>query len=250
MTSFIRPIITLSSFIFAWFAIIEITGVPFYILPSPVDVTRSLLANYDTLTFHSIVTLTEIIAGLMFGITFGSLAALVISMSQVMRFWLLPILVITQTLPVFAIAPILVLWLGYDMTSKIVMATLIIFFPVTVALLDGLKNTKQEYLDLAKTMDATPIAILQFLNIPNALPSFASGVRVASSVAPIGAIVGEWVGSSKGLGFLMLHANGRMETDLMFAALFILSVLAISIYFAMSGIMNLILLRYSMIKTP
>ena len=241
-----RTAVILFFLIFTWFLIIEVTEIPFYILPSPIDVINALMANYSILGTHVFVTLVEILAGLILGILFGSATAIILSLSQAMRFWLLPILVVTQTLPVFAIAPILVLWLGYDMASKIAMATLIIFFPVTVSLLDGLRSVKQDYLDLAKTMNATPLSILQFLSIPNALPSFASGVRVATSVAPIGAIVGEWVGSSQGLGYLMLHANGRMQTDLMFAALLILSVLALSIYFSVSAIMNVILSRYSM----
>lgn len=245
---YLRTIVIITSFILIWFAIIEITDIPFYILPSPLHVAKSLSANYAVIAPHFFVTLIEILAGLTLGIVFGSVTAIILSMSHIIRYWLLPILVVTQTLPVFAIAPILVLWLGYDMASKIAMATLIIYFPVTVAFLDGLRSVKQDYLDLAKTMDASPITILFFLSIPNALPSFASGVRVAASVAPIGAIVGEWVGSSQGLGFLMLHANGRMQTDLMFAALLILSLMALLIYFSTSRIMSLILSKYSMMK--
>ena len=115
------------------------------------------------------------------------------------------------------------------------MATLIIYFPVTAALFDGLRRTDPGYLELAQTMGASRWTILRHIRIPNALPSFASGVRVATAVAPIGAIVGEWVGSSRGLGFLMLHANARLQIDVMFAALFVLAIMALLIYFSIDA---------------
>ena len=130
----------------------------------------------------------------------------------------MPLLVVSQALPVFALAPLLVLWLGYGMASKVAMAVLIIFFPVTAAFLDGLRRTEPGWLELARTMDARPLAILAQIRVPAALPALASGLRVAAAVAPIGAVIGEWVGSSAGLGYLMLHANARMQVDLMFAA--------------------------------
>src|SRR5690606_30394795 len=146
--------------------------------------------------------------------------------------WLMPMLVVSQALPVFALAPLLVLWLGYGLTSKVAMAVLIIYFPVTAAFLDGLRRTEPGWLELARTMDASPAAILRHIRIPAALPALASGLRVAAAVAPIGAIVGEWVGSSAGLGYLMLHANARMQVDLMFAALLVLAVMALLLWFA------------------
>jgi putative hydroxymethylpyrimidine transport system permease protein len=111
------------------------------------------------------------------------------------------------------------------------MATLIIFFPVTGTFFDGLRRTDPGWLDLAKTMNATPAAILWRLRVPAALPALASGLRVAAAVVPIGAVVGEWVGASAGLGYLMLHANARMQIDLMFAALFVLALMALAFYF-------------------
>jgi putative hydroxymethylpyrimidine transport system permease protein len=157
------------------------------------------------------------------------------------RQWLLPVMVVSQALPVFALAPILVLWLGYGTGSKVAMATLIIYFPVTAAFFDGLRRTELGYLDMARTMGASRWAILRQIRIPAALPSFASGLRVATAVAPIGAIVGEWVGSSGGLGYLMLHANGRMQIDVMFASLFVLAVIAVVLYFAVDALLKRLL---------
>ncbi|MDH3881126.1 MAG: ABC transporter permease, partial [Desulfobacteraceae bacterium] len=180
---------------------------------------------------HAMTTLLEIIAGLLIGTLLGASNALVMIASRSLKRWLLPVLVISQAIPVFALAPLLVLWLGYGMSSKIAMAVLIIFFPVTAAFYDGMRSTEPEWLELAQVMNAKPMAIIRHVRIPAALPAFASGLRVATAVAPIGAVVGEWVGSSSGLGFYMLHANARMQIDIMFAALSLLCIVSLMLYF-------------------
>ena len=131
-----------------------------------------------------------------------------------------------------ALAPILVLWLGYGMASKIAMAVLIIYFPVTAAFYDGLRRTDSEVLDVVRLMGASRLELLRLVRIPSALPALGSGLRVAAAVAPIGAVVGEWVGSSAGLGYLMLHANARMQIDLMFASLLTLAAMALVLFWA------------------
>ncbi|RMD65073.1 MAG: ABC transporter permease [Alphaproteobacteria bacterium] len=207
-----------------------VTGAPHYILPGPMRVLRALSGNASLLLDHATVTVVEILLGLVLGTVLGSLAALVIATVRPARRWLLPVLVISQAIPVFALAPMLVLWLGYGLASKVAMATLIIFFPVTTAFFDGLRRTEPGWLDLARTMGGRPLHVLWHLRIPAALPALTSGIRVATAVAPIGAVVGEWVGSSAGLGYLMLHANARMQVDLMFAALFLLALFAVGLY--------------------
>ena len=154
------------------------------------------------------------------------------------RSWLLPVLVVTQAIPVFALAPILVLWLGYGLLPKVVMATLIIYFPVTAAFYDGLRRTETGWLDLAQTMRASKYNILRQIRLPAAMPAFASGLRVAAAVAPIGAVVGEWVGASAGLGYYMLLMNGQVQTDAMFAALFILALVATTIYYTIDSLLR------------
>ena len=245
---YLRPLIIVIGLLIIWQSIIYITDAPFFILPSPLSVAQSITFHFDLLLTHALVTLNEIIAGLFLGVFLGSITALMMSAFKVVRYWTLPTLVVSQTLPVFAIAPILVLWLGYGMASKIAMATIIIYFPITVTMLDGLKNVNQGYIDLARTMDASDASILYFIKIPHALPSFASGVKIATSVAPIGAVVGEWVGASEGLGYLMLHANGRMQTDLMFAALFVLALVAVSLYYLINTILNHVLIKFCLLN--
>lgn len=225
-----RGTVTLGVLLAAWQGIVSATGVPRYILPGPMAVLASLDRNAGLLAHHALVTGIEILAGLALGVALGGATALVLAGFRSARRWLMPVLVISQAVPVFALAPLLVLWLGYGAASKVAMATLVIYFPVTTALFDGLRRTEPGWLDLARTMGAGRHSVLWRLRLPAALPAFASGVRVAAAVAPIGAIIGEWVGSSEGLGFLMLHANARMQTDLLFAALFVLAAFAVALY--------------------
>ncbi len=227
-----RALVVAAGLVGLWQLLAWLTGAPPYILPDPLRVMRTLWARADLIAAHALITVGEILLGLALGTLLGALAALVLAASRRARAWILPLLVISQALPVFALAPLLVLWLGYGMASKVAMAVLIIFFPVASAFFDGLRRTPPGWLELARVMDARPLALLVRVRLPAALPAFASGMRVAAAVAPIGAVVGEWVGSSAGLGYLMLHANARMQTDLMFAALFVLCVLALALWFA------------------
>ncbi len=199
---------------------------------------RAVERHAALLLQHAATTVTEILLGLALGVALGAVSALALASARSARRWLMPVLVVSQAIPVFALAPLLVLWLGYGMASKVAMATLIIYFPVTAALFDGLRRAEPGWIDLARTMGASKAAILWRLRLPAALPAFASGVRVAAAVAPIGAVVGEWVGSSAGLGYLMLHANARLQTDLMFAALFVLGVFAVALYAATDALLR------------
>lgn len=227
----VRPIIILIGLVAIWQAIVILTGAPPYILPGPESVLATWMAKSGLIFGHAGITLLEIILGLAIGVTLGMTSALTMIFWRSLRPWLLPVLVVSQAIPVFALAPILVLWLGYGIASKVAMAALIIFFPVTAAFYDGLRRTDPLWLDVALIHGYSKRQILRYVQLPAALPALASGVRVAVSVAPIGAIVGEWVGSSSGLGYLMLHANARMQIDTMFAALFTLAIIAVSLYY-------------------
>ena len=234
----LRPLIVFAGLLVVWQAIVSLFGVAPFILPAPLDVLNTAIARADVLAGHARITILEIILGLVFGTAFGALSALTMAYFRPARSWILPVLVVSQAIPVFALAPVLVLWLGYGMAPKVVMATLIIYFPVTAAFYDGLRRTEPGWLDLAQTMGASKWTILRHVRLPAALPAFASGLRVAAAVAPIGAVVGEWVGSSAGLGYYMLLMNGRVQTDAMFAALFVLALAAVAIYFAIDAILR------------
>ena len=217
-----------------WQVLVWATGVPAFILPGPLRVAEALWTNQVSIAENAWVTIAEVLIGLALGTLLGAATAIHLASSAAARRLAMPILVFTQAVPVFALAPILTLWFGYGIASKIVMTVLIIYFPVTSAFLDGLERTDRGYLDLAQTMGATPGATLWRLRVPAALPSLASGLRLASVYAPIGAVIGEWVGASKGLGYLMLLANGRAKTDLMFASLFVLALFTVLLHWTVS----------------
>ncbi len=233
-----RPLAILVGLLALWELVVWLSGVPPYILPAPHEVAVAWAARWALILEHWVITTAEILLGLAIGTVLGCSSALIMGYFRPARRWLLPVLVTSQAIPVFAIAPLLVLWLGYGMASKVAMATLIIYFPVTAAFYDGLRRTEPGWLDLARTMGGSRWAALRHIRIPAALPALASGLRVATAVAPIGAIVGEWVGSSAGLGYLMLHANARMQIDLMFAALTTLAVFAVALYFSVDTILR------------
>lgn len=214
-----------------WQLVVVFGQLPHYILPSPSLVFWSFLDNHVLVWHHAKITFFEIVLGLIFGVSMGIASALTLSSSKKLSSILLPMLVISQAIPVFAIAPLLVLWFGYGIASKIVMTVMIIYFPVTAACFDGLQKTPSAWLDVAKTYRITPMQMLLRVKLPASLIALSSGLRIAISIAPIGAVVGEWVGSSAGLGYLMLHANARMQVDLMFVALLVLVLIALSLYF-------------------
>ncbi len=239
MKAALRMAAVTAGLLILWQAVVWATGAQPFILPGPPAVLAALASHSGLLLTHAGTTLAEILLGLGIGAVLGAFSALVIAHLRPARLWLLPVLVASQAVPVFAIAPVLVLWLGYGMASKVAMAVLIIFFPVTAAFYDGLSRTDPGWLDLARSMGASRWRQLLRLRIPAALPACASGLRVATAVAPIGAVVGEWVGASAGLGYLMLHANARMQVDLMFAALVVLAAMALILYFSVDRLLRL-----------
>ena len=221
--------------ILVWQTVVVLSGVPSFILPPPGDVALTLWDSREIIIENAWVTMGEVLLGLLIGSILGILTAVNLAASNMARVILRPILVFSQAIPVFALAPILTLWFGYGITSKIVMAVLIIYFPVASAFFDGLMKTPAGYLDLAKTMGASPLRTLWHVRFKSALPSLGSGLRLAAVYAPIGAVIGEWVGASKGLGYLMLLANGRAKTDLLFAALIVLAVLTVCLHLAVDA---------------
>ncbi|MGF1630320.1 MAG: ABC transporter permease [Kiloniellaceae bacterium] len=206
-----------------WQALVWLTAVPPFILPGPLRVAETLVLQSPLILQHAAVTAVEVLLGIALGTLLGAATALQLMMSRTALRFVLPLLVFSQAVPVFALAPLLTLWLGYGLGAKVAMAVLIIYFPVASSFLDGLRHTEPALVDMARSLGATKGQILLHIRLPAALPSFGSGLRLAAVYAPIGAVIGEWVGASQGLGYLMLLANGRAKTDLMFAALIVLA---------------------------
>ncbi len=230
MRNNLKPLIVFFGLLTLWQLLTLSVDIPSYILPGPDRVVVSMISNADLLWESSLITLSEMLMGLVLGVIAGISLAITLIYFTGLRPWLLPVLLVTQAIPTFAIAPILMLWFGYGLTSKVVMTMLMIFFPVATCCYDGLRHTHQDWLDMAGTMGGSRLAIMRYVRWPSALPALASGLRVAVVVAPIGAVVGEWVGSSEGLGYIMLQANARLLTDQMFAALSVLAFCSVGLY--------------------
>ena len=230
MIRLMRFVIVSAGLILFWHLLVVLTDLPPFILPGPMRVATALFGNIELISQHALVTIAEVLLGLGLGSLLGAMTAIGLAISPLARTMLRPMMVISQALPVFALAPLLTLWLGYGLWPKVIMALLIIYFPVTSAFFDGLMATPRGMLDLARVMNAQPWRIMTHIRIPAGLPGLASGLRLAAVYAPIGAIIGEWVGASQGLGYLMLLANGRAKTDLMFAALIVIVIITLSLH--------------------
>ncbi|MGB6976802.1 MAG: ABC transporter permease [Gammaproteobacteria bacterium] len=234
----LRGLVLVGGLLFLWQLIVALFQLPPYILPGPWLVLKALVDQHALLIAQTWPTVIETLLGLLFGALTGIVAALGMAYFQPLRFWLLPLVVISQAIPTFAVAPLLVIWFGYGMSSKIATTLLMLFFPITSAFFDGLRRTEPGWLDLANVLQGTRWRTLWYIRMPAALPSLASGLRVATGIAPIGAVIGEWVGSSRGLGFLMLNANARLQIDTMFAALLILIVFSLVLYFIVDRLLR------------
>jgi putative hydroxymethylpyrimidine transport system permease protein len=207
----------------AWEIFVRTFDIPHYILPAPTEIVAVLVERWDVFLKHTSVTVAESIAGAVLGIVLG----LALAMAMFLRSWLeqaiYPLLIASQNVPIFAIAPLLVLWFGYGFGSKIAMATITVFFPMTVAALDGLKRTDPDWVRLFRTMGATRSQIFWRLRLPAALPSMFSGLKLAAIYASVGAVLGEWAGAGAGLGYLMLSANAQLRVAEVFAAILCLT---------------------------
>lgn len=235
MMALARGLLALGFALALWQTIVWASGVPGFILPGPGGVGQSLWINMAMLAEHARFTALNLLTGLSAGVALGVATALNLALSPGARMLLRPMLIFAQAMPVFALAPVITLWLGYGAPSKIVMVALVVYFPVTSAFFDGLMRLPPAYQDMAALMRATPLRRLFLLQVPHALPALASGLRLAVVYAPFAVVIGEWVGSSRGLGYLMLMANGRGQTDLMFAALFTLAALSLTLFFLFEG---------------
>jgi putative hydroxymethylpyrimidine transport system permease protein len=228
------PAALLALFLLAWEAGVHVLDLPFYILPSPGRIARLLVADQSLLLAQAAVTLEEVLLGFAIAFVIGIVLALLIFSSRTIERAVYPLIIATQTVPVFAIAPLLVVWFGYGLPSKIAMAALIVFFPIVVNTVDGLRAADPDMVNLLLILGARPAQVLLKIRVPAALPFVFSGTRIAVATSVIGAVIGEWVGATQGLGFLMIHANAQLHVDLVFAAIVYLSVMALLLFGAVS----------------
>ena len=226
-----------------WEAACRYWQMPDFILPTPSQIVVTAFKATPLLASHAGITALEIVLGILAALALAIPLAIAMFAWPTLERAVAPFLIASQAVPVFAIAPLLVVWLGYGIASKVLMATVIIFFPITVSLLEGFKNCQAEYRVLFRLMGAGFGQTLKLLYWPWAMPYFFAGLKVGVSVATIGAVIGEWVGAQQGLGYLMIQANARLNVDLVFAAILWLSAMGLTLW-ALVGLLERRIIRW------
>ena len=236
INSFWIATISLLLALLAWQLVVHLTDLPSFILPSPADVgTRFLRTLSDgSLIYHASITLIEVLLGLLLGTASATALGYLLAKSPLFERLLAPYLVASQAVPIVAIAPLLIIWFGPGISSKVIICALIVFFPVLVNTIVGVRAVPSALRDLMRSLRATRWQTLRYLEIPAALPVFLGGLRIGAALSVIGAVVGEFVGADRGLGFLINVGRGQYDTALVFVAIFALVALALALYGAVA----------------
>jgi putative hydroxymethylpyrimidine transport system permease protein len=224
------PLALLAAGVGLWQLVVREAHVPDYLFPAPSSVARSLDGDRSLLAHATLVTVREVILGYLLAVACALGLAVVLHASRSLRRALLPLLVLSQTVPTVLLAPILAILLGYGLQPKLVVVAVVCFFPIVVNAVDGLRSADPETVRMMRTLHGDRLAIFRRVELPGALPAIFSGARVAATYAAVGAVFAEWAGSSAGLGFVILQAQPALDTARIFAAVVILSVLALVLY--------------------
>ena len=230
MSRFWPPLLFLAAAIGTWELVVRAAHVPDYLFPAPSAVATALRSDAGLLASATAVTAREVLLGYLLAVALGLALAVVLHLSAALRRALLPILVLSQTVPTVVIAPILAIVLGYGIGPKLVVIAIVCFFPIVVNAVDGLRSADPELVRMMRTLHASRSSVFRRVELPGALPAIFSGARVAATYAAVGAVFGEWAGSSAGLGFVMLQAQPSLATARIFAAVLILSTIALGLY--------------------
>lgn len=228
------PLLLLLALVGVWELVVRAAGVQDYLFPAPSAVGAALRDDAGVLGDATRVTAREMLLGYLLAVALGLGLAVLLHFSTVLRRALLPLLVLSQTVPTVVLAPILAILLGYGIGPKLVVVAIVCFFPIVVNAVDGLRATDPELVRMMKTLRGTRWSIFRRVEFPGALPLIFSGARVAATYAAVGAVFGEWAGSSDGLGFVMLQSQPSLDTALIFASVLILSLLALALYGAVT----------------
>ena len=230
----ISPLLALSMLIVIWYAVCKFEIVPSYMLPSPQSVAQAFITDFPTLVEHSKVTLYEAMLGLGIGIVLAFIMASLMNRFSFLSNAFYPLLVISQTIPTIAIAPILVLWMGFDMAPKIALVVLTTFFPITVGLLDGYKSADSDAVSLLKSMGAGNLKIFRYIYLPSSLSHFFAGIKISAAYSVVGAVIAEWLGGFEGLGVYMTRVRKAYQFDKMFAVIILIIIISLFLMLAVT----------------
>ena len=222
-------VIAVAALLLLWQAVCSLGLVPRYMLPSPIAVVQAFASELPLLFENSVITLQEAFLGLILGVTVGFVAAVLMDGFEILYKAFYPLLILTQTIPTVAIAPLLVLWFGYEMTPKVILIVISTFFPVTVGLLEGFRSADPDAIGLLRSMGANRLQIFRYIKFPSALPQLFSGLRIAAAYSVVGAVISEWLGGFGGLGVYMTRVKKAFAFDKMFAVIFLISAISLAL---------------------
>ena len=221
------PILALAAIILIWLLCCDFEVVPAYMLPSPIEVGKAFIDNFTIMLKQASYTLQEAVYGLGIGIIFAFIVATLMDRFPFIYKAVYPILIITQTIPTIAIAPLLVLWMGFGMAPKITLVVITTFFPISIGLLDGFQSADEDEINMMRSMGANRLQIFRHIKLPSATGSFFSGLRISASYAVVGAVISEWLGGFYGLGVYMTRVKKAYAFDKMFAVIVFISVISL-----------------------
>ena len=230
------PLATIAVLIAVWQFVVVVGIVPNFMLPSPTQVVAALVEDVGLLLSHSVTTLIEAALGLVIGVAVGFVVAVLMDRFEGVSLALDPLVTISQTIPTVAIAPLLVLWMGYGLAPKVVLVVISTFFPITVSLVSGFRSVDPDMLDLMRTMGASRLQIFLNVKLPAAANEFFSGLRISATYAIVGAVIAEWLGGFSGLGVYMTRVRKSFSYDKMFAVIILISALSLALMKVVDGL--------------
>ncbi|WP_019673673.1 ABC transporter permease [Psychrobacter lutiphocae] len=225
--SFIKSNVLIVLILLVWQVCVWLQFIPDYLLPSPIQIVQAFIEDFPLLVMHAKYTLATAFIGTTIGLLISFILSICMDLSKTIKELVYPVILLNQTIPTIAIAPLLIIWLGYGIMPKVVLVVLSVFFPITIALVDGYQSVSREHLNLFKSMQASKYQLYRHLKIPSAMGSFFTGLKVALSYALISAVIAEWLGGYYGLGVYMTRVRKSYDLDSMFAVIFFISFLTI-----------------------
>lgn len=225
------PLITVVVVLIIWEAVVRIFELPRWLLPAPSAIWAGFLETISTIPGHLWATTLETVSGFLLAVVSGIALAMLIAYTPWLERALYPLLVAVQSVPKIAIAPVVIIWFGFGFTKSIVIVYLVCFFPIVISTVTGLKSTPSEYIEMARTYEASKLEIFRRVRFPSALPHIFVGLKVGISLAVIGAVIAEFVGAREGLGYLIVISGGNVRTDIAFAAIILLGLISVLMFY-------------------
>lgn len=234
----IAPIVFIIILLIIWELIVNVGGIEKYILPAPTDVIEVLIKDFRNMIPHILATLYEGMIGFLIAIVLSIILAIIMDMVPLIKRALYPVLVISQTIPTVALAPLFIIWFGFGALPKIIVVVIVCFFPIVISIVDGLEGVDNDLINHFKLMGASKINVFLHLKLPYGMINFFSGMRIAATYSIMGAVIGEWLGGDKGLGVYMTRARSAYALDKMFASIVIIVAISMGIFLLVSLMEN------------